>query len=100
TADTMIASYLINPVKLNHNLDDISMEHLSIRKVTTESLIGKGKAQITMDQVPLEKITDYACEDADCVFRLMPLLRKKLEEKDLTELFDDLEMPLMLVLAQ
>jgi DNA polymerase-1 len=53
-----------------------------------------------MDQVELEKITDYACEDADCVFRLMPLMRKKLEEKNLTKLFDDLEMPLMLVLAQ
>ena len=63
--DTMIASYLIDPVKRNHNLDDISLEYLSVQKITTESLIGKGAKQITMDAVPLDQITAYACEDAD-----------------------------------
>ncbi|MDD5218878.1 MAG: DNA polymerase, partial [Candidatus Omnitrophica bacterium] len=98
--DTMIASYLINPIKLNHNLDDISLEYLSVKKVATAQLIGKGKEQITMDQVPLEDIARYAAEDADCVFRLVSILRAKLEELGLVGLFEDVEMPLAEVLAK
>jgi DNA polymerase-1 len=98
--DTMIASYLIDPLKRNHNLDDISLEHLNVQKITTESLIGKGAKQITMDAVPLEQITAYACEDADCVMRLVPLLKEKLKELGLTELFGDVELPLSGVLAR
>jgi len=98
--DTMIASYLINPVKLNHNLDDISFEYLGIKKIDIGSLIGSGKKQISMADVPLEQISEYACEDADCVFRLQESLQKLLEVHQLTELFDKLEMPLLEVLAQ
>ena len=98
--DTMIASYLIDPVKRNHNLDDISLEYLSVQKITTESLIGKGAKQITMDAVPLEQITAYASEDADCVTRLVPILKAKLEELGLTELYEKVEMPLSGVLAR
>ena len=97
--DTMIASYLIDPIKRNHNLDDISLEHLNVQKITTESLIGKGAKQITMDAVPLEQITAYACEDADCVMRLVPILEKKLGELGLKELYEKVEMPLSGVLA-
>ncbi|MSR77090.1 MAG: DNA polymerase I [Candidatus Omnitrophica bacterium] len=98
--DTMIASYLVNPLKLNHNLDDISLEHLGIRKISTESLIGSGQKQITMDQVPVEKVSEYACEDADCVFRLVPLLQNKIEALELKALLVDLELPLAEVLAK
>lgn len=98
--DTMIASYLINPLKLNHNLDDIAFECLSVRKITTESLIGKGKSQITMAEVPLEKIAEYAAEDADCVFRLMSILKPRLVEHGLLELFEKVEMPLALCLGR
>ncbi len=98
--DTMIASYLINPVKRNHNLDDISLEYLNVQKITTESLIGTGKKSITMDAVPLEQIAAYACEDADCVMRLVPILKAKLKELGLTELYEKVEMPLSDVLAQ
>ncbi|MDP3920023.1 MAG: DNA polymerase I [Candidatus Omnitrophota bacterium] len=98
--DTMIASYLINPLKLNHNLDDISLEYLNIKKIPTASLIGTGKKQITMAEVPLEIISTYACEDADCVFRLVPLLSKRLEQNALSELFRNVEMPLAMVLAK
>lgn len=98
--DTMIASYLINPVKLNHNLDDIALEHLGVRKIPTEALLGAGRDQVTMDRVPVEKVAEYACEDADCVFRLVPLLKAKLEEKKLIPLFKELEMPLAFVLAE
>ena len=99
TFDTMIASYLIDPIKRNHNLDDISLEYLNVQKITTESLIGKGAKQITMDAVPLEQITAYACEDADCVMRLVPVLKKKVEELGLKELYEKVEMPLSGVLA-
>ncbi len=98
--DTMIASYLINPIKLNHNLDDIALEHLSVKKITTESLIGKGKTQCTMAEVALEKIAEYAAEDADCVFRLVPFFKPKLEEQGLMELFEKVEIPLALCLGQ
>jgi DNA polymerase-1 len=98
--DTMIASYLIDPVKRNHNLDDISIEYLNVKKIATESLIGTGKKSITMDAVPLEQIAEYACEDADCVMRLVPLLKKRMEELDLTELYEKVEMPLSEVLAR
>ncbi|MFH0985998.1 MAG: DNA polymerase I [Candidatus Omnitrophota bacterium] len=100
TFDTMIASYLIDPVKRNHNLDDISLEYLNVQKITTESLIGKGKKSITMDGVPLEQITNYACEDADCVTRLAPILKNRMKELGLTELYEKVELPLSGVLAR
>ncbi|MBI3307065.1 MAG: DNA polymerase I [Candidatus Omnitrophica bacterium] len=100
TFDTMLASYLVNPLRRNHNLDDISLEHLSVKKITTDSLIGTGKKQITMDQVLLEKIAEYAAEDADCVFRLVPVLKQKLEEHGLLKLMTELELPLAGVLAE
>ncbi len=98
--DTMIASYLVDPLKRNHNLDDLSIEYLSVKKITTESLIGKGAKQITMDEVPLEQITAYACEDADCVMRLVPLLTARLKEGGLAKLYEEVELPLSGVLAR
>jgi DNA polymerase-1 len=98
--DTMVASYLANPLKRNHNLDDITFEDLGVRKITTESLIGSGKNQTSMAEVALETITDYACEDADCVFRLRPVLAEKLLNAGLEKLFGEVEMPLVTVLAK
>jgi len=100
TFDTMIASYLNNPVKFTHNLDDISLEHLGLRKIATENLLGTGKSQTTMDLVPLEKVSEYACEDVDCVYKLVPILSSKITEKNLGELFEKVEMPLVFVLAE
>lgn len=98
--DTMIASYLVNPIKRNHNLDDISLEYLGIRKISIESLIGTGKKQISMAEAPLDKVAEYAAEDADCVFRLTAILRQKLKEHDLEKLFSEVELPLAVVLAK
>jgi DNA polymerase-1 len=98
--DTMVASYLINPIKPNHNLDDIAFEHLGLTKIPTRELLGSGRNQRTMDLVPLEQIQEYACEDADVVWRLVPLLSKKLESHHLNSLFSDMELPLIEVLAQ
>ncbi len=98
--DTMIASYLINPVKRSHSLDDLSYEYLNVHKIATEELIGKGAKQITMDEADAAKVSEYACEDADCVFRLVPILKKKLTELRLEKLYEEVELPLAEVLAE
>ncbi|MDD5136296.1 MAG: DNA polymerase I [Candidatus Omnitrophica bacterium] len=98
--DTMVASYVLNPSKLNHNLEDISLEYLS-HKLTTpiEELLGKGKNAITMDKVDVKKVADYCCEDSDVTLRLKNILAKEMEEKGLDKLFKDVEIPLIEVLA-
>ncbi len=98
--DTMIASYLLNPEVRAHNIDSLSLEYLGHQKITTESLIGTGKNQIRMDQVALEKIRDYACEDVDVVLRLEKILAPRLVAAGLESLFRDVEMPLVEVLIE
>ncbi len=98
--DTMVASYVLNPSKLNHNLEDISLEYLS-HKMTTpiEELLGKGKNAVTMDKVDVKKVSDYCCEDSDVTFRVKNILEKDIEGKGLGQLFYDVEIPLIEVLA-
>ncbi len=97
--DTMLAHYLIQPER-KHNLDYLCENYLQYRKIPTESLIGpKGKNQVTMRSVPVVKLKDYACEDADLTFQLKEVLLAELEKSNLTDLFYDLEMPLVQVLV-
>lgn len=98
--DTIIASYLLNAHNRQHNLDALSLQYFSKLKTPTSDLLGKGRAAITMDQVPIRRVCDYCCEDADYTCRLKLLLEKQLKERKLTPLFKDLEMPLMRVLAR
>jgi len=101
TFDTMVASYLLNPSKANHNLEDIAFEYLDYRmSPTIEELLGKGKAAITMDQVPVDRVSRYCCQDSDITFRLKNILSRQLEEKSLYDLFCNIELPLAGVLAQ
>ena len=96
--DTMVAHYLIQP-ELRHNLDYLSEIYLGYKKVATEELIGKrGKNQLSMRQVDLEQIKEYACEDADITFQLKALLDKDLNDSNLKDLFTEVEMPLLKVL--
>jgi len=97
--DTMIASYLINPSKLNHNLSDISEEYLGFGMTAISSLIGKGKGKITMADVGLEEISEYCCQDSDAAFRLKGILYQKLKQKGLEALFEKIELPLVYVLS-
>ncbi|MFA5085364.1 MAG: DNA polymerase I [Candidatus Omnitrophota bacterium] len=98
--DTMVASYLLNPSKLNHGLDDISFEYLNHKMTTSiQELIGKGKSAITMDRVDIEKISDYSCEDSDVTLRLKTILEKDISQKNLDELLYKVEIPLIEVLA-
>ncbi len=98
--DTMVASYLLNPSKLNHNLGDIALEYLDHKMTDITDLIGKGKNQITMDRVSADKVCRYCCEDSDVTFRLHNILKVQLREKNLEPLFSNVEMPLISVLSK
>lgn len=98
--DTMVADYLLSPGARNHTLDDLAQRYLNHTMTPIKDLIGTGKQQITMDQVPLDQITHYACEDVDIPLRLVPLVRSQLADLGLSELYRDLEMPVIEVLAE
>lgn len=98
--DTMIAHYLLHPDK-KHNLDTLSENYLSYRPISIETLIGaKGKNQKNMRDVALDKVTEYACEDADLTFQLKEIFSKQLTENNLLKLFQTIEMPLVPVLLE
>ncbi|MDR4508245.1 MAG: DNA polymerase I [Candidatus Brocadiaceae bacterium] len=98
--DTMIASYLLNPAQRNHSLDNIAFEYLSYRTIPTSDLLGSGKEQITMDQVDVLKICQYACQDADIAFRLTNIMKPLLIKEGLWPLFKNIEINLIYVLAE
>ncbi|OGY52584.1 MAG: DNA polymerase I, partial [Candidatus Buchananbacteria bacterium RIFCSPHIGHO2_02_FULL_45_11b] len=98
--DSMVASYLINPGSRQHNLDGLAFTELGYQMQPIEDLIGKGKSQISLKEVPVEKVADYSCEDADFTWRLIKPLTKQLEEKNNLGLLEKIEMPLIPVLAE
>jgi DNA polymerase-1 len=98
--DTMVADYLLDPGERNHSLDDLAKRHLGHTTIKIKELIGTGKSQKRMDQVPVPLITAYAAEDAELPVRLAEILRGRLNDEGLATLFDDLEMPLIDVLAE
>lgn len=97
--DTMIAHYLLEPDQ-KHNMDVLAENYLHYRPVSIETLIGKkGKNQGNMRDVPKEEIKDYACEDADITLQLKNLFEPALKKHELFDLFNEVEMPLIPVLA-
>ena len=98
--DTMVASYLINPAKRAHNLDQIALDFLDHKTIPYEAVAGKGKSAVPFSQVAVEAATDYAAEDADVTFRAYEILRDRLDEIGLTELMETVEMPLVPVLTR
>jgi len=98
--DTILASYLLDPQNRRHNLDELSLEKLKKVKIPIESLIGKGKNQISMSAVPLDKIKDYCCEDADYTTRLKLLFAESLQARHLDKILFDIELPLLPILAK
>ncbi|MBI4640793.1 MAG: DNA polymerase I [Candidatus Tectomicrobia bacterium] len=97
--DTMIASYLLNPARRTHNLDEIAMEYLNHRMITYKEVVGTGAKEINFAQVKVEKACDYSCEDADITLRLTQKLAPMLKEERLEKLFYEIELPLVEVLA-
>ena len=97
--DTMVAHYLIQPEQ-HHNLDLLAESYLKYSTIKTEELIGRrGSAQKSMRDVDQTLLCDYACEDADIAFRLKPLLEDELAKANMTDLFYNVETPLVQVLA-
>ena len=98
--DTILASYLLNPQNRRHNLDVIVLEKFGKTKISIKDLIGSGKKQISMSDVPIDKIANYCSEDVDYTFRLIDLFEKEIKEKNLDHVLYDIEMPLIKVLAK
>jgi DNA polymerase-1 len=96
----MIASYLLDSSRLQHNLDALARDHLGHRTITYEEVAGKGKKQIPFAEVPLDRASTYACEDADVALRLIHKLEPRLAEDKLEDLYREIEIPLLVVLAR
>ena len=96
--DTMLESFLLDSSYRQHGLDAIALKHFNYTKIPTEALIGSGKKQITMDQVPLEAITQYACEDVDFTLRAHNFFAPRLKKEGLDRAYREVELPLVMVL--
>lgn len=97
--DTMIAEWLINPASRNLGLKNLAWVRQNIHMTSIEELIGKGKKQLSMAQVAVDQAAAYAVADAEVVLRLRPELERELRERQAEDLFHQVEMPLILVLA-
>ena len=98
--DTMLESYVLDSVANRHDLDTLALKYLGHKTISYEDVAGKGKSQVTFNEVPVEQAVDYASEDADIALRLHRVLWPRLEkETRLKELFEKIEMPLIPVLA-
>jgi len=98
--DTMLASYLLNPSKRAHNLDQIALDFLDHRTITYKEVVGTGDKSSGFAGVPIKKAAPYACEDADVTLMAYNVLKPMLKKAGLTELFEKVEMPLVPVLMK
>ena len=98
--DTMVASYLLDAGQRNHSLDELARRYLDHTTIKIAELIGKGKHQKRMDEVPVRQVAEYSGEDAVLPMRLRPILAGKLASARLDGLFHDLELPLIDVLVE
>jgi DNA polymerase-1 len=97
--DTMVLSYLLEPNWGKHNLNKLATTYLQVDTIPYQKIVGKGKNEVTMNAVDIEKVTPYACQDADLAFQLGTLLWPKVKEKNVHSLYETLERPLIQVLA-
>jgi DNA polymerase I len=99
--DTMLESYVWNSVATRHDLDTTAARYLGITTIKFEDVAGKGAKQLTFDQVPVDRAAEYSAEDADVTMRLHRTLRPMLESiPTLAKLYDEIEQPLVPVLAR
>ena len=98
--DTMLESYVLNSVATRHDMDSLALKYVGHKNISFEEIAGKGKAQLTFNQIELEKAAPYAAEDADITLRLHNTLWPMLEkESDLVKVFNTIELPLVSVLS-
>jgi DNA polymerase-1 len=99
--DTMLESYVYNSIATRHNMDSLAYKYLGHQTISFEEIAGKGKKQLTFNQIELEQAAPYAAEDADVTLRLHHVLWPKLQqEPSLVKLFEDVELPLISILSQ
>jgi DNA polymerase-1 len=98
--DTQIAGYILDPEGGDHKMDTLSEKYLNYTPIHIGELIGSGKEEITMDKVPIPLISEYAAEDADITLQLFHRLRYELQKINLYKLCDEIEFPLIKVLAE
>jgi len=96
--DSMVLSFILGSAKRN-NLDDLSVKHLNIKPIPIEALLGKGKGQKRFDQAKFDKAVEYAVEDADLTLQLVEKLAPQLTDEKLARLYREIDMPLVVVLA-
>ena len=96
--DTMIMHYLLDP-ESRHNMNALAERYLNYRPIEIETLIGRGAKQLTMNMVSIEKVTEYAAEDADITLQLKHALLPLLERENLLDLYTEIEEPMIGVLA-
>ncbi len=97
--DTMLMHYLLNP-ESRHNMNYLSRTYLNYSPIEIESLIGKGAKQLTMDMIPIDRVAEYACEDADITLKLKKILWPMVEEAGFTNLYLTIEEPLIDILVE
>lgn len=98
--DTILASYILSAHERRHTLDFLTLTHFEKVKKNIQDLVGKGKSQISMRDVPLESIAECACEDADYILRLKNKFQKELDERGLNHVLHDIELPLTPILLE
>jgi DNA polymerase-1 len=98
--DCMVAAYLVDPGKRQYGLERLAEDFLHLKTIPIESLIGKGKAQVSFAEVPIANAARYSGEDVVLPILLRKLLAPQLDERGLTPLFREIEMPLVPVLAE
>ncbi len=97
--DTMLASYLLDPSRRGHSLDDLAEIFLEHRMIPIKELIGTGKSQILFSDVDIPRASEYSCEDAEATFKVASILCPRVDKEGLGDLFRDIELPLIPVLA-
>lgn len=97
--DTMLAAYTLNPTQTKYNLAELAQRYLKIKKTEYEDIVRQGRKKIPFSQVDIDTASDYACEKVDITLRLKNLLEVQLKDASQEELFREIEMPLLPVLA-
>jgi len=98
--DTMVASYILNPARQSFELADVASDHLDRQIMTVKELVGSGIKTLPYRIVPVERAMDYACRRADAVFALSSVLTQKIADEGFNDLYHQVEMPLVSVLAE
>ena len=97
--DTMLAAYLVNPARNSQGLDALALEYLDHRMISYAEVVGSGKCELNFSEVDLDRAGPYSCEDADATFLLHEILLPKVREQGMEKLLFEVEMPLMVILA-